>query len=159
MRVAVDWRSSSTECYRDFKIKNPEIKLSFIDWKNIIYTYNEMFKLHILETGERIKFPMGLGELSIIKKKRKSRKGPNNEYNNLPIDWAKTKLKGKTIYHLNHHTDGYFFGWIWFKSRAIFKFSEMWYFKPSRITSRLLAHYIKVDDKYKHLYIEWKTLK
>ena len=34
----------------------------------------------------------------------------------LPIDWQKTKERGKVIYNFNYHTDGYFFGWMWFKN-------------------------------------------
>jgi len=79
------------------------------------------------------------------------------EYINLPIDWQKTREKGKVIYNFNYHTEGFFFGWHWFKQNARFKHSDLWYFKPSRTTSRLLSHYIKADDKYQHIYREWIT--
>ena len=39
---------------------------------------------------------------------------------------------------------------------ARFKNSDLWYFKPSRLTSRLLSHYLKTSDKYQHIYHEWK---
>jgi hypothetical protein len=57
---------------------------------------------------------------------------------------------------MNYHTEGFFFGWKWFKRTIMIKDSDFWYFKPSRTTSRLLAHYIKVDDKYQHIYSEWE---
>jgi hypothetical protein len=75
---------------------------------------------------------------------------------NLPIDWQKSREKGKRIYNFNYHTEGYFFGWIWFRESTRLKNVDLWYFKPSRNTSRLLSHYIKTDDKYQHLYNEWK---
>jgi hypothetical protein len=78
------------------------------------------------------------------------------EYINLPVDWQKSKEKGKRIYNFNYHTEGYFFGWMWFKQSARFKNSDLWYFKPSRLTSRLLSHYLKTNDKYQHIYNEWK---
>jgi hypothetical protein len=156
MRVAVDWRSSQKSNYNDFIKKNPTISLSFDEWKNIIYGFSEMFKEHLLETGDKGRLPMGLGEFAINKKKRKRLKGLNDEFINLPIDWKKTKEKGKYIYNFNYHTEGYYFGWIWFKNSTRFKLSDLWYFKPSRVTSRLLAHYLNVDEKYKDLYKEWK---
>lgn len=156
-RVAVDWRSSSKNNYNLFCKKYPATIISYDAWRNIIYTYNELFKEYILETGHKAKLPYGFGEFSINKKKRRKMKGiDGKEFVNLPIDWQKTKEKGKRIYNFNYHTEGYFFGWMWFKSTARFKNSDLWYFKASRLTSRLLSHYIKTNDKYQHLYIEWK---
>jgi hypothetical protein len=57
------------------------------------------------------------------------------EHIGLPIDWKKTKEKGKTIYNFNFHTEGYFFGWKRFKDSVRLRDSELWYFKPSRTTS------------------------
>jgi nucleoid DNA-binding protein len=157
MRVKVDWRSSSRDNYNNFCKNNPSIKISFDEWKNIVYSFNESFKNYILETGERAKLPSGFGEFSINKKKRRKIKGTNGkEFINLPVDWKKTKAKGKIIYNFNYHTEGYFFGWTWFKETARLKNSDLWYFKPSRITSRLLSHYLKTDEKYQHIYCEWK---
>jgi hypothetical protein len=45
---------------------------------------------------------------------------------------------------------------MWFKDTARFKHLELWYFKPSRATSRLLSHFLKIEDKYQYLYQEWK---
>jgi nucleoid DNA-binding protein len=158
MRTKVDWRSSSKDNYREFCKKYPNILLSFDEWRSVIYTFNEAFKQYILETGEKIKLPFGFGEFSIKKKKRRKMKGVDGkEYINLPIDWQKTREKGKVIYNFNYHTEGFFFGWHWFKQNARFKHSDLWYFKPSRTTSRLLSHYIKADDKYQHIYREWIT--
>ena len=158
MRTKIDWRSSSKESYNNFCKKHPSIKLTYDEWRNILYTYNESFKEYILETGERIKLPFGFGEFSINKKKRRRLKNnvDGKEFVNLPIDWQKTKEKGKIIYNFNYHTEGYFFGWMWFKQTARFKNFDLWYFKPSRLTSRLLSHYLKTSDKYQNIYREWK---
>lgn len=155
-RVAVDWRSASRDNYKSFCKKHPSIKLTFDEWRNIIYSFNESFKIYILETGEKAKLPFGFGEFSINKKKRRKKKGLNDEFINLPIDWQKTREKGKIIYNFNYHTEGYFFGWMWFKQTARFKNSDLWYFKPSRLTSRLLSHYLKTNNKYQYIYNEWK---
>lgn len=156
MRTKVDWRSSSRDNYTNFCKTHPSIKLTYDEWRHIIYTFNDSFKNYILETGERAKLPFGFGEFSINKKKRRKLKGLRDEFVNLPVDWQKTKAKGKIIYNFNYHTEGFFFGWMWFKETARIKNIDLWYFKPSRTTSRLLSHYIKTDTKYQHLYREWK---
>jgi len=158
MRTKIDWRSSSKDSYNNFCKKHSSIKLTYDEWRNILYTYNESFKEYILETGERVKLPFGFGEFSINKKKRRKLKNniDGKEFVNLPIDWQKTKEKGKVIYNFNYHTEGYFFGWMWFKQTARFKNFDLWYFKPSRLTSRLLSHYLKTNDKYQYIYNEWK---
>lgn len=158
MRTKIDWRSASKENYNNFCKKNPSIKLTFDQWRNIIYSFNDAFREYILETGDKAKLPFGFGEFTINKKKRRKIKGVNGkEFVNLPIDWKKTKEKGKRIYNFNFHTEGFFFGWTWFKTTARFKHSQLWYFKPSRTTSRLLSHYINADDKYQHIYHQWKN--
>ena len=158
MRTKVDWRSSSKDSYNNFCKKHTSIKLTYDEWRNVLYTYNECFKEYILETGEKAKLPYGFGEFSINKKKRRKLKNDvdGKEFVNLPIDWQKTKEKGKVIYNFNYHTEGYFFGWMWFKNTARFKNSDLWYFKPSRLTSRLLSHYLKTNDKYQYIYNQWK---
>lgn len=155
-RRAIEFRTASRENYNDFCKKHPSISLTFDEWRNILYSFNDSFRNYILETGEKAKLPYGLGEFTINKKKRRKMKGPNDEFINLAVDWKKTKEKGKIIYNFNYHTEGYFFGWVWFKESTRFKHSDLWYFKPTRVTSRLLAHYIQTNDKYQHIYRTWK---
>lgn len=158
MRVAVDWRSSSKDEYNKFCKKYPNVKLTIDEWKNIIYNFNESFKTYILETGNKAKLPHGFGEVSIAKKLRKRVKilPDGREVVNLPINWKKTKEKGKYVYDFNYHTEGYHFRWMWFKKSTRISNSDLWYFRPTRVTSRLLAHYIKTDKKYQNLYHRWK---
>ena len=155
-RVKVDWRSASIDNYKIFCKDEPTLKITFDEWRNIIYTFNESFRNHILETGEKIKLPFGFGEFSINKKKRRKMVTVDGKDKiSLPIDWKKTKERGKVIYNFNYHTDGYFFGWMWFKNVRLKNYS-LWYFKPSRVTSRLINHYITTDVKYQQIYNEWK---
>lgn len=155
-RTKLDWRSGSKDNYIQFCKKTPSVKISFDEWTKIVYSFTDLFKEYILESGDKAKLPCGFGEFSINKKKRKSiKKNNGREFINLPIDWKKTKEKGKYIYNFNYHTEGYFFGWIWFKSSARLRDVTLWYFKPSRATSRLLSHYIKTNEKYQHMYNQW----
>jgi nucleoid DNA-binding protein len=155
-RTTVEWRSTSKQSYEDFCKLHSSIKLTIDAWKEIIYTFNESFRDYILETGEKAKLPYGFGDIAISKRKRKRTKIIHGEeFINLPIDWKKTREKGKTIYNFNYHTDGYFFGWVWFKKTSRIKNSTLWYFKPTRASSRLLAHYINVNSTYQQIYKEW----
>lgn len=157
MRTKTDWRSCSKDNYNNFCNRHSLIKLSFDEWKIVVYGFNEAFKEYLLETGEKAKLPHGFGEFGINKKIRKKIVNVDGkDYINLPVDWQKSKEKGKRIYNFNYHSEGYFFGWVWFKDVARFKHLYLWYFKASRSTSRLLAHYIKTDEKYQQLYKEWK---
>jgi nucleoid DNA-binding protein len=155
-RTKVDWRSASKDNYKDFCKKYPEIEITFVEWKNVIYIYNDYYRNYILESGERVKMPFGFGEFSIIKRKRKTKYTKDGKvYINLPIDWQATKKAGKIIYNFNRHTDGYFFGWHWFKQKTKIMHSKLWYFKPARETSRLIKHYLTTDKKYQYLYSLW----
>lgn len=156
-RSAVDWRASQKINYINFKKKHPEVDVTFDEWKNVIYSFMELFKDNVLETGHKVRLPAGMGEFAISKGKKKKLKIEENgkEHINLSVDWSKTKEKHKKIYNFNYHTEGYNFWWKWFKNSANFKLKDYWYFKPCRNTSRLLAHYLKVDDKYQHIYMNW----
>lgn len=159
MRVKVGWRMASKENYQLFCQEKPNIKLSFLEWSNIIYSFNYGLRDYALETGEIVKFPWGLGEFVISKKKIKRFKtAPDGtEYVNLNVDWAKTRKAGKRIFHLNHHTNGFSFKWKWFFYTARFKHHKLWVFKPSRVSSRLIAHYI--SQNYSTKYKEWHNIK
>ena len=122
----------------------------------IIHSFSNYFREHILETGETVKLSGGLGEFTIQKKKSVKIAIINGEPKvALSVDWKKTKEKGKKIYNFNYDTDGYRFRWLWIKRNAMFRNKDFWYFKPSRTTSRLLTHYLRVDNSYQHKYSEW----
>jgi len=156
-RRKVDWRTASPKAFEEFKLAHPEIEISKQEWMEIIYQFNESFRNYLLETGERERLPYGFGTFAITKKKRKTKKilPDGTERINLAIDWKKTKEKGKYVYNLNLDTEGYFFGWKWFKEDARFKFVNLWWFKPSRISSRLIKHYLSVVENQQQLYKQW----
>ena len=160
-RVQIDYRTASKEVYNKFCLRYPEVKLSFVQWKEVIYTYNYFFRDYILETGDRARLPHGFGTFSISKKKSSKFTIHNGvEYINLPIDWKKTRSAGKRIYNLNTHTDGYRYRWYWFIKDARLYQSDIWVFKPSRSSSRKIAEYInKPSSIYSQLYKQWERSK
>lgn len=157
-RVKVEYRSGSKEVYEKFCATYPSISLSFEKWLEIIYAYNYGFRDHLLETGDRCKLPWGIGSFAISKTKPKRTINLNGkELIVMAVDWPKTLKLGKKVYHLNNHTDGYRFKWRWFIHDSRFKHCDIWVFKPSRVSSRKLAEYLKrPNSPYPQIYKEWK---
>lgn len=157
MRISVEYKSASKETFKRFKEKNPDIKITYTLWANIIYNFNYAFRDMLFESGSKCKLPYGFGDFAVMKyKPKKFIISPINgeEYVNLPIDWIKSKAAGKRIYHMNYHTEGFRFKLKWFITSARFYKSIIWSFKPSRVTSRLITHYI--SQGYQDKYLEWK---
>jgi len=153
----IDYSTGSKDTYLRFCALNPEIHISFADYKIVLRTYASVFRNYLLDTGDRAKLPWGLGSFSVSKKKTKPTIVVNGvEHVNLAIDFHKTKLLGKTVYHLNTHTDGYKCRWFWFESDARFPDSELFKFVPERNVKRKLAEYLKNPDKrYIEIYNVW----
>lgn len=161
MRPKIDYRSTSKAAYLAFREQYPNEDISFADYKNILLQFNRRIIAHILQTGEKIKLPFGLGELSIAKytprreKTFMDKNGKLTTIPGLPINWQKTREHGKIIYHLNSHTDGYKYRFKWFKTKARFAGSSCFGFKPNRIASRALAYSLKNDPRSYQIYRQW----
>lgn len=156
-RCKVEYRTTQKDVYKRFKEKYPQFDVDFNTWANIIYTFNYAYRDHMLETGERVKFVHGFGDFAITKWRPNQRTYWGGvERINFPVDWKKTRENGgKKIYHMNYNTEGFRFKWKWFTNTGRFFLSGLWNFKPSRVTSRLLKHYLSLPD-YQYKYLEWK---
>lgn len=156
--MKVSYRTASKEVYKKFCAAHPSVNISFEKWEEIIYTFNQNFRDHILETGDKCKLPWGMGSFSVSK--RKSKKFviiDGKEYINMPVDWVKTHKLGKRVFHLNTHTDGFRYKWLWFSHDSRFQYPEIWVWKASRVTSRKLAEYLKrPNSSYPQIYREWE---
>ena len=156
MRVPVQYRSTQKDVYKRFREKYPQHNIDFNQWATIIYNFNYAFRDYVLETGHKCKFIHGFGDFAITKwRPRKTVEIEGEEKINLPVDWKKSREYGKYIYHMNFNTDGYKFRWKWWNKAARFCVASLWNFKPSRVTSRLLKHYISLPDYQDH-YLTWK---
>jgi len=158
-RVKVEYRTGSKDVYNKFCTKYPDAGLSYTKWREIIDTFNDLFREYILETGEKGKMPWGIGVFAVSKKKtKKTKKHDGKEYVNLPIDWQKTKKAGRKIYNFNTHTDGFRFRWYIFPRESRFQHPDIWNFKPSRVSSRKIAEYLKIPQQ-QELYKQWQRRK
>lgn len=160
-RPQIQYRTTSAEAFKNFKASYPKIKISYDQFSKILRTCNEMIIENVLETGEKFRLPHGFGDIAIHKwKPKRWRTRPDGvQFNNLSIDWKKTKELGKHVYHLNYHTSGYKFRWVWFRGKASFKHKDIFSFKPNRVPSRKLAQYLKLTNSpYIELYRTWDKL-
>lgn len=157
MRPVYDSRTGSQQTWKRFK-ELKQVNIPFEDYLKILHTFGELLMVHLLETGDRVRLPWGLGYFGVNKKKRKrividvaGKKGFN-----LPVDWKTSKEVGKIVYHMNFHTDGYTYHWAWFPASSKIKGAHIWKVEPLRVFSRTLAAYLKKPDSpYKNLYKEW----
>lgn len=160
-RIKRQYCTTRPEVYERFiERTKPSLEVNSLLWRKIVYMINQAYRDYILETGEKVRMPFGFGDLSINKKLRKhTTKYPDgNDRICLPIDWVKTRKAGKHIYNFNEHSDGYFYGWIYFRPSGRMKFNKLWDFSASRDSSRLLAKYIKAPNTdYKYLYREYHS--
>jgi len=160
-RVKKQYTSNDKQNYNRFILANnidPE-KLPYPKYKKIIEVNNWMFIEYALETGNKIRLPHGFGDLAVNKKMLKRYKtipGSDKKYVNLRIDWQKTKIEGKRIFHTNEHTDGFNYKWYWNNKTAKIYMSGLYIFRPCRYASRAIAKYIKKPNSdYSQMYLEW----
>jgi len=156
-RPKADYRTGGKEAYKNFCNNHPSVKITYKQYQSVIHNCNEMIMDYVIDTGEKFRLPFGFGDISIDKWKPKRFKEHNGQkYINLPIDWAKTRKEGTWVYNINAHTDGFRFGWKWFKDTAKFQSSGCYTFIPMRKHSRKLGECLKKPNAiYQNIYKEW----
>ena len=130
-------RHSLSDCYKFFKEKY-DISVSKKEYRSICYDFNKEIVKDVLK-GRVTKLPYYLGAL--WGKKFKSSK--------LQVDFAETKRLGKTIVHLNEHSDGYSVRWAWEKKNNLITNLKYYTFVPSRENARALSGEVKKPDGHK----------
>ena len=82
------------------------------------------------------KMPFSLGYIEITKRKLDLSKLKR-------VDWKTTVETGKTIYHLNEHSDGFDYKIEWDRIRNAVRNAKLYVFSPTRKMKRTLAKLIK----------------
>lgn len=160
-RPKSEFRTASKENYKRFKAENPSIDISFKEYDALLRSINLEYSIRILETGNVVKLPYGLGGLSINKKKgKKIYSDGNGDHICLPVNWKETLKEKKVIYHFNEHTDGFHCKWYWIKSMSKIKYKEIWSFRICKKNSQLLTAYcFNTEKKYYLKYHEFNLKK
>lgn len=152
MRPKVDFRSDSPEAYQQFK-KDTGLKTPRSLWAKVIKDFNKQFADYIMESGDEVELPHGLGKTYLEKRK------PNRttividgiEYISGAPDWSKSKEHGKILRYRNNHTDGYAVKFKWIPSTAKFSHAECYLLTYVRQVKRRLATLLKSPESAKYL--------
>ena len=108
-------------------------------YRGICEEFNKLVIDDILLKAKEFKIPYRLGSLRILKKEMNYSVGKNK----LKIDWKETNKHKKVVYHLNDHTDGFNYRWLWSKKNAIVKNKSVYSFQATRTNKRRLAGLLK----------------
>ena len=126
------------DAYKDFDKSGDNIyKIDKEIYRNICIDFNEKIMNSVISDADEIELLSRLGSLRIKKIKGKERR---------MIDWKTTKECGKVVYHLNMHSDGYYYKWHWKKQHALFSNKSVYSFKPLRRYKREMEQLLK-DNK------------
>lgn len=122
--------------------KESPFYVSYKTYRQLCESFNKLISKYILEEAGEFTLPYRLGTLRI--KKTKMDYGNKNH---MRPDWKKSKELGKTVYHLNDHTDGFRYRWAWNKSNVVTVGKKLYCFYPTRTNKRTLASLLKDEDK------------
>lgn len=128
--------------------KQIDIDISYFRFKRILDQFNTYLLDLLLNRSEGFKMPCRLGYICIVKYKPKT----YTSYS-LSKDYKTSKDMGKTIYHLNEHSDGYKYRLYWSKNKNtipdIYKYNLSFVRANKRKLAQLIFNkhdYINIDD-------------
>jgi hypothetical protein len=110
-----------------------------LEYRTINEDYILLLNEEILTNASIFKMPYRLGTLQVVKLQ-----SSNNRNKKYSIDFNLTNKYGKTIYHLNEHSDGYKYMFRWSKIKSVVKNKTKYRFIPTRTNKRALANNIKL---------------
>ena len=111
-------------------------------YKDIIFTVFKEIKKRLIDDGRSVRLPMRCGRIQIVKRLPESWTTGQKR-----IDFHLTKQYGKTIYHLNEHSDGYKYRLHWDKHDCNILNKRKYQMIMSRDNKRLLAKLIKNKEQ------------
>tara|TARA_R110000787_G_scaffold21504_2_gene63554 strand:- start:13541 stop:13966 length:426 start_codon:yes stop_codon:yes gene_type:complete len=128
------------ESYKEYIEENKNIKVLQVEYplyREVCTEFNEKIADRMLREAYEFKLPFGLGTLRIKKTPSKDKKR---------VDWKTTKEYNTKIFHLNLHTDGFYYRWHWKKKDARVVNKSLYSFTPTRKNKRQLAGLLKTND-------------
>lgn len=142
--------------------KAQKFKISRREYKDICAEYINTIVNMMLEQGQTISLPYGLGNLFIRRSLTIPEMGLEKGNRKLKIDWKGTKdlwntnpelkeLKQK-VYHLNEHSDGWYAVWHWTKYNVKIKGQRSYSFEPTWTNARRLAKLMYVPKWYQRYF-------
>lgn len=150
------------EKFKDtFKSVNRKVPISRDVYKKIIREYNELIMKEVIEDGKAFKLPFSLGFISVVKRESPLfSASKENIKKHLRPDFGHYNKTGELIYHLNEHSNYYYYHIKWI--RPTFTYDGSYHYDAPFDAKRKLAKVIKeksVDYRlYRKLNIEVNTL-
>lgn len=136
--------------WRKFK-RETGIEMEYRDFVSIIELSIKRIKYRILNNTSGFKLPSALGYMAVSRYKSKERK----------IDWNKTKILGKRVYHTNFHSHGYDARLVWYtKNIAHCRHADEYKFVPDREFQKMKSKKLIEGMKYnEYTYADFKSKK
>lgn len=134
------------DMYKSYK--EIDENMDYLRFKRILDQFNTNLLDSLLNASEGFKMPCRLGFICVVKYKPKSYTDKS-----LSKDYKLSKELGKTVYHLNEHSDGYKYRLYWSKNKNTFPDIYKYNISFVRANKRKLAQlifnkhdYINIDD-------------
>lgn len=134
------------DMYKSYKEIDENV--DYLRFKRILDQFNTNLLDSLLNASEGFKMPCRLGFICVVKYKPKSYTDKS-----LSKDYKLSKELGKTVYHLNEHSDGYKYRLYWSKNKNTFPDIYKYNISFVRANKRKLAQlifnkhdYINIDD-------------
>ena len=107
-------------------------------FRHVAADYLKWIMAEMFERSKEVKLPGKMGSVLIIKRRpfRINRR-------NFNVDFKTTNELGKTVLHLNEHSDGFRYRFKWKVRDVILKNKSLYEMVMSRDNKRMLAHIIK----------------
>jgi hypothetical protein len=154
--------TSSTKIYKEFCERNSKINIDHKQYRSIIEAINLYYVDKLLDTGNMVFIPSGLGKMVIQKNKRRMKPTKNGKatYLKAPINWGESYRQGKIIYCLNESTDGYAYRYMWIKAQSYIRNYPLWVMTMTKEAKNRLRQRIESKERsYKDLYRELRSNK
>ena len=127
--------TSRKKSIRDYELQNtPELwdyyrgrvdkPLSRFKYSKVLTALMNELVRSLIEDESIIELSKNLGSVKISRRKV--------NFDKPRLDYYATKVANEKIYHLNEHTGGYFYRYLWIKSEATFQNLQATSFTPCR---------------------------
>lgn len=140
-------RNKKSVTFRDM-YKTMPVEVSYSLYNRVLDEMCKVILEHVLNASEGFKMPFGLGFIQVVKYKPQQLNSKS-----LSVDYNASKEYGKTVYHLNEHSDGYKYRLYWSKLPRTFPDRYKYQLCLVRQNKRKLAQlifnkndYINIDD-------------
>lgn len=133
---------SLSHSYKYFK-KKYGFDIDLATYRAICCAFNKKIVQNVID-GKVVKLPHSLGDLWIKKIK--------TNYDKPRVDLNETKKLGKTIYHLNEHSEGWWARWYWSRKCNLVTNMIYYSFQPTRENSRNVAKVMKKINGHKRYF-------